>query len=178
MSLMRGLVGQLSLASCSPVVYRRHRRATIRRGFPTCPNSSKRLFGMGDHLISVAVKDDAGLPSVSATAKLKVVARAADLPAIADKLVIEPDVILLNALNGISSEAFEVFNRNAAKAITWSAVADKPWIKLDAASGSTPALVTVSLGDLSGLTGGTQLGHVTVTSIDGQKIVVRVQVQK
>ena len=135
-------------------------------------------LSLGDHTIRVAVKDDAGLPAVSATAKLKVVARAADLPVIADKLVIEPDVILLNALNGISSEAFEIFNRNAAKTMTWTAVADRPWIKLDAASGSTPALVTVSLGDLSGVTGGTQLGHVTVMTADGQKSVIRVQVQK
>ena len=135
-------------------------------------------LSIGDHTITVTVKDDAGSPPVSATAKLKVVARAADLPVIADQLVVEPDAILLNAANGISSEAFEIFNRNSRKALPWTASADQPWIKLDKTSGATPALVTISLGDLSGLTDRAQVGHVTVTSPDGQKADIRVQVQK
>ena len=132
----------------------------------------------GSHTITVSVKDDAGLPPVSAMTQVTVVARAADLPVIADKLVVEPEVILLNAVSGPSSEGIEILNRNSRKALTWTAAGDRPWMRLDTTSGSTPALVTVSLGDLSTVNAGTQIGSVTITSSDGQKAVVHVQAQK
>jgi hypothetical protein len=135
-------------------------------------------LSVGDHTITLTVTDNEGLPPVTATTNIKVVSRAADLPLIADQLRVEPGVLLLDAANGISSDAFEILNRNARKPLTWTAAADKDWIKLDTASGTTPAVVTVSLGDLSSLSAGTQTGHVTVTSSNGQNAVVSVQVQK
>ena len=132
----------------------------------------------GTHTITVTVKDDAGGPAVSVSTKLLVVARAADLPVVANKLLVEPDTILLDAANGISSQGFEVFNQNARQALSWTVTADQPWIKLDVAAGKTPAVVTVSLGDVSGLSAGRPTGLITVTAGDGQKAVIRVQVQK
>lgn len=51
--------------------------------------------------------------------------------------------------------------------LTWNAAADKPWIKLSQSSGSAPSNVEISLGDVSGLAGPTQLGTITVTSSAG-----------
>ena len=131
----------------------------------------------GTHTITVTVKNNAGAP-VTVSSKLLVVARASDLPVVANKLVVEPDTILLDAANGISSQAFEIFNQNARQALSWTASADQPWIKLDVASGTTPAVVTVSLGVVPATTAGTLGGQVTVTTGDGQKVVIRVRVQK
>lgn len=132
----------------------------------------------GDHTLTLTVKDDAGLDAVSVTTQIKVVAKAADLPVIADQLIVEPEVIILNTLNGETSEVFGVFNRNTRGALSWTATVDQPWITLDASSGATPAAVKLSVGDTSSWTTGSRTAVVTVTTAEGLKSSLRVQVQK
>jgi hypothetical protein len=134
-------------------------------------------LSVGEHTITVTVSDDASGGSSTATVKVRVVAKRADLPVVADKLLVDPQVILFAAGTDLI-DVFEVDNQNGRKALNWTAAADQPWIKLDRTSGTTPALVTVSLENVAGLPGPSAGGTITVTSSDGQRATVRVNYQK
>ena len=53
-------------------------------------------LSVGSHTITVTAKDAADLPLGTATTTTIVVAKSADLPKVADKLVLEPDVLLFD----------------------------------------------------------------------------------
>lgn len=134
-------------------------------------------LSVGDHVVTVTVADDGGLPPATATVNIKVVSKASDLPAVADNLIVEPDNIILDPIKGLSADAFEVLNRNAAGPLSWTAAADKAWVTLNATTGTTPQLVGISLGDISSLNPGVQGATVTVTTANGQTAKVRVEVK-
>ncbi len=127
-------------------------------------------LSVGEHAITVSASDDASRDAVTATVKVLVVAKRSDLPVVADKLLVDPDVLLFAAGDELI-DVFEVDNENWRTALNWTATADRPWIKLDQASGTTPGLVTVTLVNPPAQSAG---GTITVTSSTGDKAIVRV----
>ena len=131
-------------------------------------------LSVGEHTITVSVADDGSREPVTATVMVRVVAKRADLPVVADKLLVEPDVLLFTA-GAELIDVFEVDNENWRNALDWTATADKSWIKLDAASGTTPGLVTVTLVNPPAESAA---GTITVTSATGAKATIRVDYNK
>ena len=128
----------------------------------------------GNHTITVSVKDAAGLPPVTASVTINVVAKAADLPPVSNQLVLQPDVILLDASN-LPSEMLDILNANTKQPLDWTATVDQPWVKLDQTSGKTPTVVKVSLGDVSALPAGSSNATITVFGSDGANLPVQVR---
>ena len=104
-------------------------------------------------------------------------AKAADLPPVSNQLVLQPDVILLDASN-LPSEMLDILNANTKQPLNWTATVDQPWVQLDQTSGKTPTIVKVSLGDVSALPDGSSTATITVISSDGLKANLPVQVRK
>ena len=143
----------------------------------TGANLAVTKLSVGNHTVTVTVKDAGGLPPVTSTTTFAVVAKTADLPVVANRLVVQPDTILLDP-SVQASELLDILNANTKQSLNWTATTDQPWVKLDKTSGKTPAVVTVSLGDISALPAGASTANITVNTSDGQKATLPVQVRK
>ncbi len=86
-------------------------------------------------------------------------------PAFAATLSIGPGGLVLNASSGTAQSAPQTIAiRNSGDgALTWSAAADQPWIRLGSTSGSAPSNLSITANP-TGLAVGQYTGNVTITS--------------
>ena len=121
-------------------------------------------LSVGSHVITLSA-DNPGGPPVTATVDIRVYPDAKSLPVVADKLVVGPEVLFLDPAQGESTDALLVSNDNLRVRIPWTATVDKPWLTLDATTGTTPQDVVLSLGDISALPAGSkQIATIAFTS--------------
>jgi hypothetical protein len=131
-------------------------------------------LSVGVHTITLQADD--GLGGVATdTVTVTVVADFSLLPPPPDLLAVEPGKVLFSPNGGVASMPIAVENQNAANPISWQASADRPWIQLGAAQGTTPAILTVGA-DPTGLAAGNHTGTITFTSpnLPGQSVSVPV----
>ncbi len=139
---------------------------------------SVHTLSMGTHLISAVADDEEGGLGVD-TVTVTIYADADSVPNLPDLLAVGPNALVLDPLQGLDSKQLGLSNKNDADTIPWQASADRPWIILSAASGTTPDMLTVSV-DTSVLAPGTYYASITVTNAndptDVHSIPVTVQI--
>ena len=137
------------------------------------------LLGGGDQLSTaslspgqhtVTFKADDGKGGVAGkTLQIIVVSNPAQLPHAPNALVGAPSPVILQPVGNLSSREVNISNQNPLVSLHWEASVDKPWIKLDADSGRTPAAVKVTFNNPK-LKPGRYAASLTVTSTEGPGI--------
>jgi hypothetical protein len=118
----------------------------------------------GVHTITFRAED--GLGGVaSQTVQVTIVNDPALLPLVADGLLVAPGLLLFEPGAGLIEEQLYVENQNGLNSIAWIAVTSVSWLKLEVASGQTPAEFTISL-DATNLPVGKNNATITFTSPD------------
>jgi uncharacterized repeat protein (TIGR01451 family) len=116
----------------------------------------------GTHVITLTATDNGGATG-SATTTIQVMREAPTLP---PTLGVGPQGLLFLTAGGTASPPVAQLvsiDNSGDGALSWSAAADQPWIQLNAASGPTPANLSVSV-DAAGLAAGEHIGKVTITA--------------
>ena len=80
-----------------------------------------------------------------------------------DHLIVQPENIVLDVQGGETSAKIEINNQNSEKPVEWFAVADVPWLELNAGEGETPSNLVLSFKD-TGLAPGTHVGTIKIDS--------------
>jgi hypothetical protein len=122
-------------------------------------------LGVGIHTITFRADDGEGGIATD-TVPVTVVRDLTQLPAVPDALTAGPSPIVFEPARGRTSATLSIGNENVRNALSWTAVADAPWVQLSAASGTTPAEITVHF-NATALPVGTNAATLTVTSAAG-----------
>jgi hypothetical protein len=121
----------------------------------------------GRHTITLDAVDAEGASS-SDSVQITVYEGPDDLPTLADELMAEPGLVVLNAQIGIDSQPIYVYNQTNPDPIAWTAEASDPWVELSATSGTTPDSLTVSA-DTGSLPNGRYTAVITFTAADSRR---------
>lgn len=123
-------------------------------------------LSLGQHEITLTADDgQGGVASDSLTVTVEESPN--DLPASENQLVVDPPVVLLQPLDGVSNSPISIENQNRKVVMDWSVSSvSQSWVLLGASSGNTPQDITLSL-DLSQLRYSTYTADVTFTSRSG-----------
>ena len=115
----------------------------------------------GTHIITLTATDSTARVGTT-TIPIRVFRTAPAFPA---TLAVVPTGLAFNSSVGTAQTAPQILaiRNNGNGALTWSATADQPWIKLASAGGSAPSNLTITA-DPTGLAPGPYSGHVTITS--------------
>lgn len=119
-------------------------------------------LGVGQHTITVTADDGAG-GTASAQISITVVSTIDDLPALADRLLVDTDVLQLNRTSA-TSMTVAVHNQNLNTVLSWNATSNQRWLQMSKQSGTTPELVTLELAPNAVLSAGIYTATVTFTS--------------
>jgi subtilisin-like proprotein convertase family protein len=122
-------------------------------------------LSVGQHTITFRADDGEGGVS-TATVAVTVVPDLSQLPPVPDALTVGPTLLTLDR----QSATLSIDNENAMNPLNWEASASESWVRLSAASGTTPAEVEVSV-DPAGLGPGRYTATVTVNSGAGSQTV-------
>ncbi len=128
----------------------------------------------GSHIISASVDDGQG-GVASKSVLVTVVKYREDLPPPASALLVDPPVILLDQPAGQLQAQISIFNQAGPNTpLAWTVASDAAWLKLDAASGTAPGRLGVTL-DPTGLADGMHYATLTFTRADvNETVKVRV----
>jgi endonuclease/exonuclease/phosphatase family metal-dependent hydrolase len=94
-----------------------------------------------------------------------------------DGLVLSASEVLFNTYAGITSATVGIENLNRLKSVRWQAVSDQPWLKVNVASGSTPAEIELRFESAEHLPEGEYTATVTFVSPDVAGAMVVLQVK-
>lgn len=121
-------------------------------------------LSIGTHTLTFRADDGAG-GMASDTIEVTVVANPTQMPAMPDKLRVDPEPIIFDAEAGQTSAQLFIDNQNGDMPITWNAVTNAPWVQLGSNSGTTPNSITITLNEAQ-LPKSTQTATITLTSPD------------
>jgi hypothetical protein len=117
----------------------------------------------GVHTLTVTADDgDGGI--AKASAKVEIVAELDDLPPTPDGLAATPGFVYFANTETTTQTVVYLSNQKPGSVIQWNAAVDKPWVKLSATSGDTPAELVVSLAPDIALPDGLHEATLTLTS--------------
>lgn len=119
----------------------------------------------GVHLIT-ALADDGQGGTAGDSVTVTVVATPEDLPPAADALIAAPELITLYSTGGAAVTIMGIDNQNPLNELPWRAVSNKPWLRVDPASGTTSSVVTLRA-EVAGLVPGTHQAKLTISQPDG-----------